>query len=320
MKKNLLIILIVSLFIPHFVLAAWWNPLSWFGLSIVRTPNIESRVSEEPMSKVEIQKTTSEQKISEDYSKINQIKDIPKVGAVPQVVSKPVPNVPVAPVNFPQSAVQSVDLNQARTDLIENLQRFQEIQQIVSQNGYSNMNALSGRDYYKASTLSNINQRIGSMIYDLRNSNLKSESIENYKNKYSELQASYKSLGLVLIPRDSIISSRIPLEGSPACISARTAKDVADDALNNEIRHINQRRTEIFGSGGLTTEQAQVQFSAEERASLTKQADLALIQMSATNNYSLACFGTVSPINSSYRPPVNTSCTGYGNNVSCVSY
>src|SRR3990167_9027082 len=71
---------------------------------------------------------------------------------------------------------------------------------------------------------------------------------------------------------------------------ARAARTANNNLLIQEQRALLKRREAIFGSGGSTTGQAQAQYDAEARPSLSKQADISLIGLELDARFQNATF------------------------------
>lgn len=78
--KKLALVLFLAILLPQIALAAWWNPLSWFGFSIVKTPKTENQ----SLKKTLLASTST----SVNSAKIETTRVPTSVKATPKSVSK----------------------------------------------------------------------------------------------------------------------------------------------------------------------------------------------------------------------------------------
>lgn len=80
MKKYLISLVVLSLVVPQLVLAAWWNPFSWFNSWTLHKTEIA------PIVQVETQKTPEEKKIQSDPTVVSATNKVsvskPKAGEI----------------------------------------------------------------------------------------------------------------------------------------------------------------------------------------------------------------------------------------------
>lgn len=324
--KKLALLLFLGLFVvPQITLAAWWNPLSWFGsrqfLPATADKNqlLEDRIKE------------LEDKLNEKESKKEEATPVQKNSA-----NKPVQSsVPTKPVLVPNTqtvtatqpavrqAVLPVDINKNYNDLIEKFAALHSnINEIITSYHWESTSGLTGQDYYRAGVLNSLVSRLSSSLYDLKSNNPAQSRIDYYSKQYNEFYADFNQLGInynrQVFTNTPTSSGR---ENSSQCISAREAKDRADAAMLAEQQALRRREEEIrLNSSGAMQSGVESFIQTARRESLSRQADLSLTQMAANSSYSLYCLGSVNSSSSSYSPPVRTYCDSYGNGMSCVSY
>ncbi|MCC6290515.1 hypothetical protein IT398_00340 [Candidatus Nomurabacteria bacterium] len=206
--------LLVTLVIPQIALAAWWNPISWlnnWNLFKPATPEetktqvLENRIKEleKKLEKsVDISNNPSTTTLGTKKEALKQTvrtNDVTPIESPTLTKPKPIvtqPTIVTPPLVKSIQPAQVVDIYQAKDNLMSKLNNLKsQVENIISDRGYTQPDKLSGRDYVEATNLTQIVQKLGSSLYDLKSTNPSQKSIDYHTSQYSSLETSFNSLG-----------------------------------------------------------------------------------------------------------------------------